>query len=128
MGSDCGHHEVRDEADKDTVVQQVEVEHGLAKLNRTVVTGGGGDGPHLGPLVPHQGPAQRVGEELSLLVSDHQLERVGGVHILILIVILQHLYLDKEHIEILLYFRAIYPTSSSVALLSDAKKKSSRNS
>ena len=90
--SDCGHHEVRDEADKDTVVQQVEVEHGLTKLNRVLVSGdGAGDGPHLGPLVPHQSPAQRVREELSLLVSDHQLERVGGVHILVLIVILTHL-------------------------------------
>ena len=37
VGSDCGHHEVRDEADKDTVVQEVEVEDGLAELNRVPV-------------------------------------------------------------------------------------------
>ena len=80
VGPHCGHHEVRDEADKDAVIQQVEVEHGLSILNRQVsgggVGGGGGDGPHLGPLVPHQSSTERVRKELSLLVSDHQLERV----------------------------------------------------
>ena len=36
MGADCGDHEIRDEADKDAVVDQVEVEHDLTKLNITV--------------------------------------------------------------------------------------------
>ena len=51
--------------------------------------------PHLGPLVPHQGPTQGVGEEPGLLVSDHQLERVGGVHVLLLVLLLSHLERDK---------------------------------
>ena len=80
VGPHCDHHEVGDEADKDAVIQQVEVEHGLPELNRQVSGEGGGegdgDGPHLGPLVPHQSPTQWVREQFSLLVSDHQLERM----------------------------------------------------
>ena len=127
MGPDSGDHEVRDEANKDTVVHQVEVEHDLPKLD-TISEVGDDDiiSPYLGPLVPHQSPAQRVREELWPLVSDHQLERVGGVHVLVLIVILTHL--GWEHTVVSQSYVSIYPTSSSVALLSDAKKKSSRNS
>ena len=46
---------------------------------------------YLGPLVPHQSPTQRVGEKLRLLVFDHQLEGVRGIHVLVLVVVLAHL-------------------------------------